>query len=79
MLTMLDKLIVRAANDETFRQDLLSHPDAAISSTEPVLSEDECAVLNEYRRVASQLLAQRMRDAHRAHQDAEVGNAAAGM
>jgi hypothetical protein len=79
MLTMLDKLIVRAANDETFRQDLLSHPDAAISSTEPVLSEDECAVLNEYRRVASRMLAQRLRDAHRAHLDAEVGTAAAGM
>lgn len=76
MLTMLDKLIVRAANDETFRQELLSYPDAAIASTTPVLSEDECAVLNEYRRVASQLLAQRLRDAHHAHQDADVSTAA---
>lgn len=79
MVTMLDKLIVRATNDETFRQELLSHPESAVASTDPILSEDECAVLNEYRRISSRVLAQRVRDAHRAHLAAEVGNAAAGM
>ena len=79
MVTMLDQVIVRAANDEVFREELLSHPDAVLASTEPILSEGECEVLNEYRRVASRVLAQQVRDSHRVHLHEEVGSAATGM
>jgi len=76
MATMLDKLIVRAANDEVFRQEVLTHPDAAIAHTASILSEDECAVLDEYRRAASRLLAQRLKDAHPGYVAEEADNAA---
>ncbi len=53
MMTMLDRVIMRAADDETFRQALLADPDAALASEDYLLSDYECTALDEYRRVAS--------------------------
>jgi len=79
MMTMLDRVIMRAADDETFRKALLADPDAALASTDYTLDEYEHAVLDEYRRVAARMSEQQLTDAIRDYSSAEEGHAAAGM
>ncbi|HEX8700724.1 MAG TPA: Os1348 family NHLP clan protein [Myxococcaceae bacterium] len=76
---MLDKLIMRAADDENFRKALLSNPDAAIANANFTLSEDERAVLEEYRRVACSMTEQQLASAIRDYASANQGKAAIGL
>lgn len=78
-MSMLEQVFTRAVEDEIFRQALLSDPAAALASAGYALSEDECAVIDEYRRVASTMTDRQLADAIRNYSTARQGGIAAGL
>ncbi|HEX8697413.1 MAG TPA: hypothetical protein VF815_01120 [Myxococcaceae bacterium] len=71
MMTMLDRVIMRAADDENFRQALFADPDATLASEDYLLSDYECAALDEYRRVACGMTEEQELDEHRDYRPEE--------
>jgi len=78
-MSMLEQVFTRAVEDEIFRKALLSDPAAALKSAAYALSEDECVVLDEYRRVASTMTERQLADAIRDYSAARQGSAVAGL
>jgi len=79
MMTMLDRVIMRAADDTTFRTALLADPEETLASEDYHLSDYEYAALDEYRREASRMREQQECDEHRDYSDAGQDSAAAMM
>ncbi len=77
MMSMLDRVIMRAADDETFRQALLADPDVALASTDYTLDDYEHAIVDEYRRVASRMSEQQELNEHRGYMAVEQDSSAA--
>ena len=75
MMSMLDRVILRAADDETFRKALLSDPDEALASMDYALDDHEYAVIDEYRRVASAMSDQQQSEASRGYSADNGGHA----
>ncbi len=79
MMTMLDKVIMRAANDENFRKALMTDPDAALATMDEALSDYEYAALEEYRRVACRMIDEQEQDEHRGYMASEHDSSASLM
>jgi len=79
MMTMLDRVILRAADDETFRKALMSDPDAALATMDETLSDYEYEALLEYRRAASRMIEEQELDEPRGYMGSEQDGAAASM
>lgn len=79
MMTMLDRVILRAADDEDFRKALLTDPDAALTTMDDTLSDYEYAALEEYRRAALMMIDEQKLDEHRGYRSSEQDRAAALM
>jgi hypothetical protein len=76
MMTMLDRVILRAADDVDFRKMLLADPDAALATLDDTLSDYEYEALNAYRREASRMLAEQELHDHYGYRASEQDSAA---
>jgi hypothetical protein len=79
MMTMLDRVILHAADDKNFRKALLADPDAALASMDYALNDYEHAALAEYLRVANRMAEQQLPEVIRDYSAAVQGHAFAGM